>query len=47
MAQSAVQLDEKWPLSSLSPTEIDEVLETLHELEQEIEGQTFEEDQLS
>jgi hypothetical protein len=47
MRQSATRLDEKSPLTNLSPVEIDDVLETLHELEKEIEELNFEEDQLS
>jgi hypothetical protein len=47
MAQSNAQLDEKWPLSSLSSMEMDEVLEALCEFEREIEEQAFEEDPLS
>ncbi len=47
MRQSAIQLDERSPLTNLSPIEIDDVLEALYELEKEIEELSFEEDQHS
>jgi hypothetical protein len=44
MGQSAIPLDQKSPLTDLSPIEIGDVLDGLHELEKEIEELSFEED---
>jgi (2Fe-2S) ferredoxin len=44
MKQAAVRMDEKWPLSTLSPEDADEILEAIQEAEKEIEQLTFDDD---
>jgi hypothetical protein len=47
MKYAQVQMDEKWPLSSLSRLEADEVLESIRQMEKEIEELNFGEEESS